>query len=78
MSGFEFFSILLQNILNKNEFFRHNNYHRFQSIQEKVQFYLVNTVVCEQFNFGLGGFKYMVKHINYHRFHFFLFIMFIF
>jgi len=36
----------------------------------------VNTVVCEQFNFWLGGFKYMVKHMNYHRFHFFLFIMF--
>ena len=36
----------------------------------------INTVVSEQFNFWCSGFKYMMKHMNYQRFHFFIFIMF--
>jgi len=36
----------------------------------------INTVACEKFNFWGDGFKHMVKHMNYPRFHFFLFVMF--
>ena len=36
----------------------------------------ISTVACEQFNFWGDGFKHMVKHMNYPRFHFFLFVMF--
>jgi len=35
----------------------------------------INTVVCEQINYWLGGFKHTLKHMNYERFHFFLFII---
>jgi hypothetical protein len=35
----------------------------------------LNTVVCEQCNFWLGKYKYMLKHMNQYRFLFFLFIM---
>ena len=27
----------------------------------------VNTVICEQVNVWLGGFKYAIKHMNVHR-----------
>ena len=36
----------------------------------------INTVVCERFNLWGGGFKHMLKHINYQRFHFFCIIIF--
>ena len=36
----------------------------------------VNTVICEQINFWLGKFKYILKHMNFSRFYFFLFIIF--
>lgn len=36
----------------------------------------INTVICEQVNFFLGGFKHMLKHMNRARYHFFLFIIF--
>ena len=35
----------------------------------------LNTVVCEQCNFWLGKYKFMLKHMNQYRFLFFLFIM---
>jgi hypothetical protein len=35
----------------------------------------VNTVVCEQVNFWLGRFKYIMKHMNATRFNFFLYII---
>ena len=35
-----------------------------------------NTMICEQRNFWIGGFKHMTKHMNQYRFAFFLFIHF--
>ena len=35
----------------------------------------VNTVVCEQVNFWLGQFKYIMKHMNAPRYNFFLYII---
>ena len=35
----------------------------------------LNTVVCEEVNFWLSGYKYMVKHMNQEHFHFFLYRM---
>ena len=35
----------------------------------------VNTVICEQVNFWLGRYKYIVKHMNIYRFNFFLYII---
>lgn len=35
----------------------------------------LNTVVCEQINFWLSRFKYIVKHMNFARYQFFLFII---
>ena len=35
----------------------------------------VNTVVCEQVNFWLGKFKYILKHMSFYRFNFFLFVI---
>lgn len=35
----------------------------------------INTSVCEQLNFWLGGYKFMLKHMNYARFHFFLYVI---
>jgi hypothetical protein len=35
----------------------------------------VNTVVCEETNFWLSRFKYIMKHMNFQRFNFFLFII---
>ncbi len=34
-----------------------------------------NTVVCEQVNFWLGKFKHILKHMNFYRFNFFLYII---
>jgi len=36
----------------------------------------INTVVCEQINFWIGRFKYIVKHMNYFRYIFFHYIIF--
>ncbi len=36
----------------------------------------VNTVIVEQINFWVGGFKYITKHMNIYRFNFFLFLLF--
>lgn len=36
----------------------------------------VNTMVCEQRNFWISAFKYMVKHMNQSRFIFFFYIIF--
>ena len=36
---------------------------------------LVNTVICEQVNFWLGKFKHILKHMNFFRYNFFLFII---
>ena len=35
----------------------------------------VNTVVCEETNYWLSGFKYAMKHMNQDRYNFFLFII---
>ena len=35
----------------------------------------VNTVVCEETNFWIGGFKHMMKHMNANRYNVFLFII---
>ena len=35
----------------------------------------VNTVICEQINYWLGSYKYMMKHMNVNRFNFFLYII---
>ena len=35
----------------------------------------INTVVCEEANFWIGGFKHAMKHMNQERFNFFLYIM---
>ena len=35
----------------------------------------VNTVVVEEINYWLGGYKHMIKHMNYERFHFFIYII---
>jgi hypothetical protein len=35
-----------------------------------------NTVVVEQINFWVGGYKYITKHMNIYRFNFFLFTIF--
>jgi len=35
----------------------------------------INTVVCEQINYWLGEFKHMLKHMNFERYLFFLFII---
>ncbi len=35
----------------------------------------VNTVVCEQINFRLGRFKYVLRHMNAERFYFYLYII---
>ena len=35
----------------------------------------VNTVVCEQVNYWLRHFKHIVKHMNFYRFNFFLYII---
>ena len=34
-----------------------------------------NTVVCEETNFWLSGYKHILKHMNHQRFHFFLFLI---
>lgn len=34
-----------------------------------------NTVVCEQINFWLGGFKSIMRHQNAYRFNFFMYIL---
>ena len=34
-----------------------------------------NTVVCEQVNYWLGGFKWIMRHQNVDRFNFFLYII---
>ena len=36
----------------------------------------LNSVVCEEINFWAGKFKYILKHMNYYRFHFYLYIIF--
>ena len=36
----------------------------------------INTVVQEQINYWAGGYKHMLKHMNYYRFNFFLYIIF--
>ena len=35
----------------------------------------INTQVCEQINAWIGRYKYMMKHMNFFRFNFFLFIL---
>lgn len=35
----------------------------------------INTVICEQINFWLGKFKYITKHMNLNRFHFFIYLI---
>jgi hypothetical protein len=35
----------------------------------------INTVVCEQKNFWLGKYKYIMRHMGMYRFNFFLFIL---
>lgn len=35
----------------------------------------VNTIICEQINFWLGRFKFIMKHMNQCRFNFFLYII---
>jgi hypothetical protein len=35
----------------------------------------INTVVCEETNFWLSGYKYAAKHMNAERFIFFLYII---
>jgi hypothetical protein len=35
----------------------------------------INTVVCEQTNFWMSRFKYIMKHMNFHRFNFFMYII---
>ena len=35
----------------------------------------INTVVCEQTNFWLSHFKYIMKHMNAQRFNFFMYII---
>ena len=35
----------------------------------------VNSMVCEEINFWLSGFKHNVKHMNYLRVNFFYFII---
>jgi hypothetical protein len=35
----------------------------------------VNTVVSEEINYWLSGFKYILKHMNFSRYHFFLFVI---
>jgi hypothetical protein len=35
----------------------------------------INTVICEQVNYWLGNFKHIVKHMNFYRFNYFLFII---
>ncbi len=39
------------------------------------ELFKVNTVVCEEINFWLSGFKHCMKHMNATRFNFFLFII---
>ena len=36
----------------------------------------VNTQICEQINFWLGKFKFILKHMSVYRYNFFLFIIF--
>ena len=36
----------------------------------------INTVVCEQINFWLGGYKHIMKHMNEIRYNFYLYIIF--
>ena len=35
----------------------------------------VNTMICEQINFWLGRFKFIMKHMNQSRFNFFLYLI---
>jgi len=35
----------------------------------------VNTSVCEQTNYWFGGYKHILKHMNYEHFHFIIFIL---
>ena len=35
----------------------------------------VNTVVCEQINYWIGQYKYIMKHMSYYRYNFFLFLL---
>jgi hypothetical protein len=43
---------------------------------DKIQELLdINTVVCEQTNFWLSRFKYIMKHMNAQRFNFFMYII---
>ena len=35
----------------------------------------VNTSVCEQTNYWFGRFKHICKHMNYERYHLFIYIM---
>ncbi len=35
----------------------------------------INTVVCEQTNFWMRRFKYIMKHMNFQRFNFFMYII---
>ena len=35
----------------------------------------VNTVICEQINYWLGKYKFIMKHMNVFRFNFFLYII---
>ena len=36
----------------------------------------INTVVCEQVNFWLSKYKYILKHMNFYRYNFFLYVIF--
>ena len=35
----------------------------------------LNSVVCEQKNYWLGGYKHAMKHMTYYKYNFFLFII---
>lgn len=39
------------------------------------ELFKINTVVCEETNYWLSGFKFIMKHMNADRFSFFLFII---
>ena len=43
--------------------------HKYKELEK------ANTVVCEQINFRIGRFKYIMRHMNAERFNFFLYIL---